>query len=353
MFDSLQSKKEFFKTKFPNYLTENLESLDSKHSRLLETLQQEDWLDRITEGSLRNSSIQDDIGAPTCFQDYIHRDGSKMLNGLKFLQHKVRFRKLNSELRGSIKDDISIMKYLNYEKILVENPVTKSPGKPSYAKIDGYFVNNRWMRYLYLASRIIDTQVLPDRGVWVDIGSYYGGLQGILFKYKPETKIVLVDFHHQLFRSYAYLSSIYPNATHNLGIEAVLKSSEIGSLNYVHVSDFHDLKDLEVTLVTNFFSFGEMKRSTFNDYVQSDVVKNSQNLYFVNRFVSAPFFEPTYDSDLSVIDYDFPDFRLVSLDVFPIHHFNLLNRSLFGILRFRNTSSSYFEGIWKQASGRS
>ena len=47
-------------------------------------------------------------------------------------------------------------------------------------------------------------------------------------------------------------------------------------------------------------------------------LQDCKNTYLVNRFVSAPFFEKTFDSDLSILDYlkseKSPDY----FDIFPI-----------------------------------
>ena len=73
--------------------------------------------------------------------------------------------------------------------------------------------------------------------------------------------------------------------------------------------------------------------------------KKAQISYIVNRFVSSPFFEKTYDSDLNILDYK-DEFRNIKyFDVFPIHHYNLIYRKLYGRKYFRNISSSYFEMV--------
>ena len=57
-------------------------------------------------------------------------------------------------------------------------------------------------------------KLVNNNSTWLDIGSYYGGLQGLVKKYYPESKMIMVDFNHQLTRSYIYLKQLYPGANH-------------------------------------------------------------------------------------------------------------------------------------------
>jgi len=339
-------KKRLFALSFPNYKEENIPSLDSKHQKIIAVLgESSDWLADFKEEDIRTWHMQDDIGQVPYWPDYVRRDGSLLVNLAKFFFHKTKYRNSAKAIKESIVDDIAVIEKRWGNKSLLSNPVNETPGKPKFSKISGYRVNTRWMRYLYLANVIREANLIPENGVWVDIGSYYGGLQGVVHKNCPNAKFILVDFHHQLFRSFIYLSQLYPNARHNLGLKTSLADSTPGSFNYVHVSDFDELHRLEIDLLTNFFSFGEMKRETFQRYKDSDSIISSKNIYLVNRFVSAPYFEQTYNNDLTVLDYVFENHQINYFDVFPIHHFASLHRVVLGSARPRNTSSSYFEMI--------
>ena len=343
---NFSEKKVNFANNFPRYLTENTSILDAKHKNIIDKIEiSEDWLTAFREEDIRCWGMQNDLGQPAYLRDYLQRKGPYLNNFIKFIYHKVKFREVNKQIKDSLVDDISIIQNLYGHSFLKENPVDQTPGNPEYCRIKGYKVNTRWMRYLYLANTIVNKGMLSSEGIWLDIGSYYGGLQGLVYKYNKNSKIILVDFHHQLFRSYAYLSKLYPNAIHNLGIEKVLTNNTIPSFNYVHISDFSALNALNIKLLTNFFSFGEMKREIFDNYVSSEVVNKAEMIYIVNRFVSAPFFEKTYDNDLTVLDYKFPNHKVSYFNIFPIHHFATFPRTLFEKTRPRNTGSSYFESI--------
>jgi len=174
-------------------------------------------------------------------------------------------------------------------------------------------------------------------------------LQSIAHKYFPKTTTVMVDFHHQLCRSYIFLSKIYPQAEHILPDQVSnyksLKSMPKGSFVYLPVSDYYKIANQKVDLVTNLFSLGEMRREFYSVYMDSILFKESKNVYLINRVMSSPFFEKTYDSDISIIDYIPNKEKIDYFDIFPMAHYNLVKRELYGRIGMRNTSSSYFEMI--------
>ena len=45
-----------------------------------------------------------------------------------------------------------------------------------FYSVNGATVNVRWLRHVYFAKRILNLNVLGQRGVWADVGSYYRGL---------------------------------------------------------------------------------------------------------------------------------------------------------------------------------
>ena len=113
-------------------------------------------------------------------------------------------------------DDISIIEMLGGRDLLLNNPQDKSPGSDSTQKVKRYSVSHRWLRYIYLLNQILNKKLICNNMIWVDVGSFYGGLQGLVRKYFPESRIVMVDFHHQLLRSYLYLNELHPNSIHIL-----------------------------------------------------------------------------------------------------------------------------------------
>ena len=320
-----------------------IHDLDEKHKRIVSSAVMN--LRFLDSTNFRNWSEQSDLGAPAQFS----LASGLFLGVIRPAYVKLFRRAREREVLRAFMDDLKIIDEIGAHELLRHNPVRETPGVTHFFDYKGLSVNYRWLRYIYLLKRITDMGIINHGGIWVDIGSYYGGLQGLVHKYSPKARVVLVDFHHQLCRSYIYLSMVHPNANHILpdmikSFPSLIDVPE-GSFIYVPVTDFGLISNESVDLVTNFFSFGEMKRNTFLNYFNSRLIRDSRILYLVNRFVSSPFFEPTYDSDLTVLDYLTSHRITTYFDVFPIHHYYLHYREIFGSAAARNTSSSYFEYV--------
>lgn len=328
------------------YEDDNLLNLDKKHFDIINQAYKE--IDKFDLTNLRNWSAQSDLACPASFS---FEKG--LLRGIiRPLYKKLFFSKDETFLLQAFYDDIDVLRLVEADNLLRDNPVSKTPAASEYFTIDKNTVNLRWLRYIYLSKKILDMNILKSGAVWVDIGSFYGGLQGIIRKYCPDTRIVMIDFHHQLCRSYIYHSLSFPNSVHILPSQIKRYSSfeELpeGSITYIPVSYFGDVSNWSADLVTNFFSFGEMSRDTFFSYFSSKLFSKAKIAYTVNRFVSSPFFEKTYDNDLTVMDYYNSARRIDYFDVFPIHHYMLIKRKLFNRNAYRNISSPYFEMISKK-----
>jgi len=273
---------------------------------------------------------------------------------LKLIYRLVFKRTEDYFLSGLIKDEVNIIKSLGGKELLTKNPVHLTPDVADVYEIDGTTVNIRWLRYIYILNNILKYELIPEDGTWLDVGSYYGGLQGLVRKYKPNTRIIMVDFNHQLCRSYVYLSKLYPNNNHILPDDAKtidnFNDVKNGSFIYLPVNEYKLFKDYKVNLVSNFFSLGEMKRNFFDEYYNSKLFQGADFSYMVNRYVSAPFFDKTYDSDLTVLNYVNNLRKIIYFDEFPMTHYLITKRKLFGDSRFRNVSSNYFELISSKKS---
>lgn len=333
-----------FKAAFPLAESDNQLNLDSKHRAVIDKFFQDGGIEGINFFNIRNWAGQSDLGAPSSLKFLFSKGNTTPRNAFTYLAAKSFRFKDDKALRDSLNDDLWIIKKSGAYELLLKNPVSETKGTTNWVSDNKTSFNMRWLRYIYIANQILTKNLVESNSNWVDIGSFYGGLQSILFREKPDSRMFLVDFHHQLLRSYLYLSEMFPNANHILDFKS---SSDVlpGSFVYIPVQNFSELNHLNIKLVTNFFSFGEMPRSVFEQYRDSEILKNAQNIYCVNRFVSSPFFERTYDTDLNVFDYKFESHDRDYFDVFPMHHYQSIRRSIFGKTRFRNTSSSYFEMI--------
>jgi putative sugar O-methyltransferase len=332
----------------------DLPEIDNKHIGLIRDAYQQIKNEKAFNlKNFRNWAGQSDLTVPAQLSF-----GAIQSQGLARVFLRYGYRNLfkgkeNSSLLTALLDDVEVIKKLGAENLLTENPVHLTPGVGDFYNVLGTTVNLRWLRYVYQLKRILDLKVLENGGVWVDVGSYYGGLQGLVRKYQPKARLVMVDFHHQLCRSFIYLSHLFPDAKHILPDQLSeyenLAAMPEGAIMYVPASDYERIKNQTADLVTNSFSLGEMRREIFNSYMTSQLFRESRRVFLVNRFVSAPYFEKTYDSDISIRDYISPERKIEYFDIFPIHHYMLVKRSVFGRESLRNVSSPYFEIVTSRA----
>ena len=118
---------------------------------------------------------------------------------------------------------------------------------------------------------------------------------------------------------------------------------------YLPVEKYNLLENLKVKLVSNIFSFGEMKDEVFKNYKNSNLYKNAEYKYLVNRFVSSPFFEKTYgEIKTNVLNYTDENDKVCYFDMFPIHHYHVPKRKVFNSIKNRPCSSPYFEIFLKK-----
>ena len=333
-----------------NSKSENIESntkIDSKHQKIIS--QSKKNINQLSYKNFRNWDSQNDMGLKFPMT-YI----SKIFLGLKtpiILNFIIKIfkKRLNHIFEySSMVDDIEVIKKNNGKILLKENPQNLTPGALNFPLVQEYSVTTRWLRYLYLLSQIKKFNLLNNNSVWLDVGSYYGGLQGLVKKYFPDSTLILVDFNHQLMRSFIYLKNLYPQANHILPDNIKdIKSIENckGSILYVDVNDFKFIENFKVDLASNFFSLGEMKKETFINYTESKIFKNSKFIYYANRIFSSPHFDSTYDDPLSIFDYESLNFSTKYLDVLPVGNFNISDRLVNNRYFFRNFSSQYFEMI--------
>ena len=341
-------------------LEQNSQGIDSKHSKIIQAAyadlpslsQKKKKIAEDVDWDFRSWSGQDDLNVPPQFRQLTPEFSIRYCKDLlKTAYQKCIHARDNERKKQEILDDIAILDESGYSDLVSKNPVDVTPGVREYYFVNGLSVSLRWLRYIYFFGRMKDFDLVKDGQIWVDIGPYYGGLQGIVKKYQPNARLILIDFHHQLARSYVYLKTLFPDATHLFPNQIRhLKSFEdlpSGAIAYYPALEFDRISNFKADTVTNFFSFGEMKRSTFQSYFNSDLIRGAKMLYMVNRFVSAPRFEPTYDTDLTMLDFFRSDHEIKFFDIFPMHHNMVMPRELFGRVRPRPISSPYFEILFQ------
>ena len=343
-------KVRLFQSHAPDFFNDDqIKNIDSKHQDIVQAAYRLGGRQGKNDTFGKRSWIQQsDISVPFQLRlDALQMCGFKEF-GKKLVKHMVN---MGSDrfLKSAILDDLGILGLIGAGNLVLENPVTETPGVTDAYFTKGASINMRWMRYVYLCHQILRNNLLKNDDVWLDIGPFYGGLQGLVRKYLPNVRTVLVDFHHQLCRSYVYLSSLYPKANHVFPDEIRsiknLHDLPTGSFVYVPAGDFVKISQMRCELSSNFVSFGEMKKASFLEYYNSRIFKGSKKSYIVNRFVSAPFFEKTYDSESTILDYLNNNKETHYFNIFPMHIYLLTKRKIFERSQFRPISSQYFELI--------
>lgn len=90
-----------------------------------------------------------------------------------------------------------------------------------------------------------------------------------------------------------------------------------------------------------------MNTETFLNYFNSIPFQKSDLVFLVNRFVSGPFFNPTYPNKTNFFHYINEDREIKYFDIFPIHFSHINEGKLFETLGLRPISSQYFEILTK------
>ena len=330
-----------------NFYEENFNLIDKKHDEIIKSFYtQVNNSKNYFKENLRNWSMQGDYSCPPQISALQFKK-LRFWNLLKYYLKRKISNFFNNEHDRAFFDDLEILKKNCDINILKNNPVHLTPGCDNfYESKENIITNYRWNRYLYIGDRICSKNILEDSDIWIDIGPFYGGLQSIIKKEKPSINMILVDFKHQLCRSYIFLKQLFPDSNHffpDQVDESFFQGRFENSIIYLPIEKYNLLESLEVKLITNIFSFGEMKEETFKNYKNSNVYKNAKFKFLVNRLVSSPFFEKTYNNTTNILNYINDHDKIKYFDIFPIHHYQVPKRKLFNSIKNRPVSSPYFE----------
>ena len=342
-------------------LVTDTKSLDEKHSVIVNNAKRIEFSNFCK--SFRNWDSQSDSGIPLQLNLY----NFKSYGFFKYIKYLISKFK-NSLIHKSDEvsyffDDIEIIKLINGFDILKKCPVHKTPGNNlAYFLNRNISANIRWLRYIYFTA-IIRNNINFDKKeqLVLDIGSYYGGFQYVMKKIYKKSNHILVDFPHQLARSAIFLGKSFPDAKiyaiynnktfenyfldqKNKKIDFLLLSTDL----YEKFSNTFIKNGGVIDLVTNFYSLGEMPRTSFNSYINSKIINNAKHLYFCNRYDSSPYYESTYQESYSLLDYLRKEYNVILNRSSGIHNYMMPIRKLFGKIKARPISAGYFELIQKK-----
>lgn len=308
---------------------------------------------KFTHREIRTWAMQDDMGVPVQIRRLINFDQFFFENLLRYLRNLLPSRWLGVYFQKSaLIDDLEILVASGAGDILTENPVDSTPFVRDIYNYRKYKFNSRYLRYVYLANQIQKYSLLASdkEQTFVDVGNFYGGLQGLLKKRYQKTTFISVELPHQLFRSFLYHSKLFPNAKKVVGLNEykiyMSKSKREPAFVYLHPSSFDEIgKHAEIDLLSNYLSFGEMSDENFNHYFHSITFTKTKKFHFVNRFISSPSIDQTFQSKIKLPDYLISGTSVIMLDIFPIHHYSITKRKFLGRTSYRNASSPQFELI--------
>ena len=103
---------------------------------------------------------------------------------------------------------------------------------------------------------------------------------------------------------------------------------------------YNKLAPGSIDLITNFASLGEMNRNWFDYYLKAEPFLSVKYCFMVNRIQSYP----TYDNDLTIMDYPLNDFKKIHFGVWPIPPY-IYKKVLMFFSEKDLFSSQYFEFI--------
>lgn len=220
----------------------------------------------------------------------------------------------------SMKEIYTFMKENNCLDLLKKYPVSPV-GNPNIFKYKGYTYTLRWIKHIYFLS--VFKEILQDKLISnytaLDIGCSYGIFSSLLKKECNTSHHILLDFPEQLVLAHYFLGCTFPQAK----IATYKEVSEVESIDreFIEKYDFillpwflyKKLKSNSIDIITNFTSFAEMSRKWFDYYIKSEPFLSTKYFYTNNHIQSYP----TYDTDLTILDYPLHDFKKLHFRISP------------------------------------
>jgi len=281
------------------------------------------WVNRIIDknGQLKISEINNFRKYSIFLSETPHSKKNLFLNHVhKLIRGKGHFISAFHSLENYKKS--SDQKYLTNIKM----SVVGNPGY--YVTNKGIKFNERYLRHLRnienIEKYIINNNSNEVKNV-LDIGGGYSQFLEMMKRRFDKLKFANVDFYEQLILAYYYLLENFPESK-------ICPMSKILSCEYIDetlinkfdfilipIECYHKIKPNVFDLITNFSSFGEMPRNVFLEYLNSPQFKSAKFVYTVNRLDSFP----TYNNNISLIDYLEGNLNISYLSVSPIwkHYF--------------------------------
>lgn len=260
---------------------------------------------------------------------------------------------LSGGRRGSkklLRDSFHIIENNNFINLLQKYPGNRI-GNPHLFRYKGCSFTYRWLKHIHFLGVMENCLLtkLQNDFIALDIGSSYGIFSYLLKKEFPKCSSILLDFPEQLILAHYYLGLSFPEAKIASYKEIVnkdmLDKDFLKNYDFVLIPWFlyKKISAGAIDLITNFASFGEMRKEWFNYYIESEPFLSTKYFFTANRFISAP----TYDTDLTILDYPLSNFKKLHFSVCPIFSHTYI-RKYFFFYKKSFFSSQYFEFIGKR-----
>ena len=244
-------------------------------------------------------------------------------------------------------DCLDLLKKHNYLDLLKRYPCA-SVGNPYVFRWQGYAYTYRWARHIYyigLFKKTLESAFKKDF-IALDIGSSYGIFSYLLKHEFKNAHSLLLDFPEQLVLAHYFLALSFPHAS-IAGFKEVIEAPSLDraffeKYDFVLVPWFlyKNIISKSIDVITNFASFGEMKRDWFSFYFENEPFKSAPYFYTINRFQSAP----TYNTDITILDYPLKEFKVLHFAISPSSTHTYQRRCLFFYEKVP-FSSQFFEFI--------
>jgi putative sugar O-methyltransferase len=239
------------------------------------------------------------------------------------------------------------------EKKLINDELKFSEiGNPYFISHNGVKFNKRWIHnihYIYLIKKYLNELLDKSETLIIDIGGGYGILGHMLNRINFKGTYILVEFPEQLIVAQYFLKSslldkkissleFFYNNLDNLDDNLVRKFN----IFLCPCEEYNKLNLSNIDLVTNFFSFGEMEEKNFKEYFDSNILKNTKYIFFINRFYS----HNEYDNNISILNYNLSSFKKLHFDINKFED-NYIKKILRYFGQEKKYNTQFFEFIGK------
>ena len=140
-----QELSEYFIKNSPNFFDDTkLHNVDEKHKKILTNAYKEIHKKKAYNNkNFRDWECQSDMGVPMQLSSNTFQNQNWIKALIKYFYKKIFFYNDEKNSLMSLLDDIDIIKKIGGERIIIENPVNRTPGANNVFLINGYNVNPR------------------------------------------------------------------------------------------------------------------------------------------------------------------------------------------------------------------